>query len=98
LRSFPKKIVHFWSETNLPSRNFTILSGSLLGSKIVQFCQSTLLVGIEQFSLAVLLNPKFGQVVIQQNDLLINSEEKYMMIEENTTIIGLDSTLTLVAH
>ena len=36
--------------------------------------------------------------VIQQNDLLINSEGKDKMTEEKTTITGLDSTITLVAH
>ena len=36
--------------------------------------------------------------VIQQIDLLINSEGKDMIIEEKITITGLDSTLTLVVH
>ena len=37
-------------------------------------------------------------VVIQQNDLLINSEVKDRMTEAKTTITSLDSTLTLVSH
>jgi len=37
-------------------------------------------------------------VVIQQNDLLINSEVKDSMTEAKTTIAGLESTLTLVMH
>ena len=38
LSSFTLKIVHFWRATNLPYRNCTILSNSLLSSRIVQSC------------------------------------------------------------
>jgi len=52
LSSFPLKIAHLWRASNLPSKNCAILSDSLLGSRIAQSCQPTLLVGSVQIFLA----------------------------------------------
>ena len=37
-KSLPQEIAQFWRATSFPSRNCIILSGSLLGSRIAQFC------------------------------------------------------------
>jgi len=62
LSSFPKKIVLFLRETNLISKNCAILFGSMLGFRIAQSFQSTLLAGIVKFSQVGLLSPEFVQI------------------------------------
>lgn len=52
LSRFPLKILHLWRETSLPSKNYTILSNSLLGSRFAQSYQPTILARFEQIFLA----------------------------------------------
>ena len=57
----PQDIVQFWRGTNLPSRNCSILSSNLLGSRIAQICLSLFIGKIAQFLPAGLLSIEIAQ-------------------------------------
>jgi len=48
----PQAIAQFERGTNLPSKNYAILSSSLLGSRIVEICLLSFTAKIAQFLLA----------------------------------------------